>query len=227
MSELSPLPDPDAIRAALRSDLEKLRRVKAEFDAALKKGKETGDFAEAQRLRKIFETQATALEGALDSLDNFITYFSRPSPFPWPPVLFGSAIGGAWVLDGLASQSWPGLTDPLAYIIGYGLCLAGLALAAWAKVTLARAGTTVWPDVAAAVLVTGGPYRFARHPIYLGFVMILLGLAQIMLNIWFLVTTVVFIMLMYWLAIMPEEHHMEARFGDAYRAYRAHTRRWI
>ncbi|MGH6815649.1 MAG: methyltransferase family protein [Hyphomicrobiaceae bacterium] len=228
MSGQNPLHDPDAIRAALRSDLDKLKKVKVEFDAALRKGKETGDFTEAQRLRKIFETQASDLEGALDTLDNFLTYFRCPASFPWPPVLFGCAIGVAWVLDGFTPLSWPDfLAGPPAQTAGYFLCLVGIVLIAWAKIRLMRAGTTVWPDAAATVLVIGGPYRLTRHPIYLGLVLILLGLGETMFNAWFLATAAAFVVLMYRVAIMPEEHHMEARFGDAYRSYRACTPRWL
>jgi protein-S-isoprenylcysteine O-methyltransferase Ste14 len=115
----------------------------------------------------------------------------------------------------------------MAHIAGLGLGLAGLALVVWAAVTLRRHGTTILPDKAADVLVTDGPFRFRRNPIYIGHVLMLLGAAEITHNIWFAILAVPYIPLVTWLAVLPEERHLEARFGDAYRAYKARTRRWI
>ena len=57
--------------------------------------------------------------------------------------------------------------------------------------------------------------------------MILLGLAELSHNIWLAILAPVFAVAVTWLAILPEERHLETRFGDAYRAYKARSRRWL
>lgn len=151
----------------------------------------------------------------------------RPSSFPWPPVLLVASVVAAWVLQRLIPLSWPGMDDLAARIAGLGLGLAGILLMAWSIITLRRARTTVMPHEAASVLVTDGPFRYRRNPIYLADMLILLGIAELMGNIWLVLLTPVFGILVIWLAIIPEERHLEARFGDAYRAYKARTRRLI
>ena len=151
----------------------------------------------------------------------------RPSAMPWPPILLVGAIVGAWLLGRALPFDWPGMDDWPARAVGYAFGAAGLLLAIWAILTLRRAGTTVRPDAGATRLVTGGPYRRFRNPIYLADVMILLGLAELTHNVWFVVAAAAFAVLVTWLAILPEERHLEARFGEEYRAYKATTRRWI
>ena len=41
------------------------------------------------------------------------------------------------------------------------------------------------------------------------------------------IAAAVFAALVTWLAILPEERHLEKRFGDAYRYYKSKSRRWI
>ncbi|HEX7075116.1 MAG TPA: isoprenylcysteine carboxylmethyltransferase family protein [Hyphomicrobiaceae bacterium] len=151
----------------------------------------------------------------------------RPSPFPWPPVLLVLTVVAAWVLQLLVPLSWPGMDDTASHIAGLAIGVAGIALMAWSIITLRRARTTVMPTEAASTLVTDGPFRFRRNPIYLADMLILLGIAELMRNIWLVLLTPVFGILVTWLAIIPEERHLEARFGDAYRAYKARTRRLI
>ena len=57
--------------------------------------------------------------------------------------------------------------------------------------------------------------------------LILIGLAELTKNIWIVLLIPVFAVLVTWLAIIPEEKHLEARFGDAYRVYKERTRRLI
>jgi protein-S-isoprenylcysteine O-methyltransferase Ste14 len=151
----------------------------------------------------------------------------RPTRFPWPPVLAVATLAGAWVLERAIPTSWPGPDDPLARIAGSLIGVAGLALTAWAIFTLRRARTTVLPHHGASVLVASGPFRFRRNPIYLGEVMIILGLAELTKSLWLVILAPIFALLITWLAILPEERHLEAKFGDVYRAYKARTRRWI
>jgi protein-S-isoprenylcysteine O-methyltransferase Ste14 len=61
----------------------------------------------------------------------------------------------------------------------------------------------------------------------MGEVLVLLGLAQAAGNIWMAIMAPVFAAAVLVLAILPEERHLEARFGDAYLDYKARTRRWF
>jgi protein-S-isoprenylcysteine O-methyltransferase Ste14 len=152
---------------------------------------------------------------------------TAPSAVPWPPLLFAVAIVAALVMGRVWPLSWPGLDDLAARVIGLGIGVAGMALAAWALVALGRAGTTVRPDRPSSALVTAGPYRRLRNPIYVADVMMLLGLAELTKNVWFALLAAVFAILVTRLAIIPEESHLEGRFGDDYVAYKERTRRWI
>jgi protein-S-isoprenylcysteine O-methyltransferase Ste14 len=98
---------------------------------------------------------------------------------------------------------------------------------AWGAWTLRRHETTILLDKPAANLVTDGPFRFRRNPIYIAHVLILFGVAELTQNVWFVILALVYAVLVTWLAVIPEERHLENRFGDAYRAYKARTRRWI
>ena len=153
----------------------------------------------------------------------------RPSTIPWPPILFVAALLAAWALGRREGWPlpWPGVDDSPARVIGIAFGVAGLLLADWAIVTIVRAGTTVRPDAQASVLVTHGPYRRWRNPMYLSEVLMMLGLAEVTHNIWFALLAPAFMLAVTWLAILPEERHLEARFGQAYRDYKERSRRWI
>ncbi len=150
-----------------------------------------------------------------------------PSTIAWPPILLVGVAVLAVGLDRWLPLPWPGVDDRAARIIGLGIGGVGLGLIAWAAWTLHRAKTTVLPHRAASHLVTCGPFVRFRNPIYLGDVMVLLGAAELTKNIWFVAGAIAFAVLVTVLAILPEERHLEARFGDDYRAYKSRSRRWI
>jgi protein-S-isoprenylcysteine O-methyltransferase Ste14 len=151
----------------------------------------------------------------------------RASALPWPPILLAAALGAGLVLGRLYPLPWPGLDDLAARVVGYALGAAGIALAAWGVFTLYRAETTVLPHKRVDRLVTHGAFRFRRNPIYMGEVLILLGLAQVTGNIWLAIMAPLFALAVLWLAILPEERHLEARFGEVYLEYKERTRRWF
>jgi protein-S-isoprenylcysteine O-methyltransferase Ste14 len=142
-------------------------------------------------------------------------------------VLLVAAMAAGFVLRRLYPLDWPGLDDKPARVIGYGLGVVGVVLMAWGLGTLVLARTNVWPHRRADQLVTAGPFRIWRNPIYMGEVLILLGLAQVTYNIWFAILAPLFALAVYRLAILPEEAHLEARFGDTYLHYKGRTRRWF
>jgi protein-S-isoprenylcysteine O-methyltransferase Ste14 len=151
----------------------------------------------------------------------------RPAAVPWPPVLIVAAVVAAVALDRIYPLEWPGLDDLPARIIGYGLGATGLALMTWGFLTLRRAGTTIMPNQRVDRLVTDGAFGFRRNPIYMGEVLVFLSLAEVTHNLWFAILAPVLAVALYALAILPEERHLETRFGQAYLDYKERTRRWF
>ena len=151
----------------------------------------------------------------------------RPSSFPWPPTLLVAVVAGGFLLGRLWRLPWPGLDDWPARILGIGFGVAGLVLMAWAAITFRRHKTTIMPHRGSDALVTTGPFRRIRNPIYVADVLLLLAAAELTKGLWIVLLVPVFVVLVTWLAIVPEERHLEARFGDTYREYKARTRRWI
>lgn len=151
----------------------------------------------------------------------------RPAAVPWPPIVLAGAVALAVVLGRSYPLNWPGLDDLPARIIGYGLGLAGVALTAWGIWSLIKARTTVMPTQSADRLVTEGAFAFRRNPIYMGEVLIFLAFAEVTHNIWFAILAPVLALALFLLAILPEERHLEARFGQAYLDYKERTRRWF
>ena len=150
-----------------------------------------------------------------------------PSRMAWPPLLIAAALAAAVLLGRLYPLPWPGLNDLPAQLIGYGLGALGVLLAGWGLITLKRADTTVLPHKPVQRLVTHGVFSFRRNPIYMGEVLIFLGLAQATGNIWMAIVAPPLAFLLLALAILPEERHLEARFGEEYLAYKARTRCWF
>jgi protein-S-isoprenylcysteine O-methyltransferase Ste14 len=153
--------------------------------------------------------------------------FQRPSEFPWPPLLFLVVVAAGWMLGRVWPMAWPGLDDLPAKSIGIAFFVLGFGIAGWGLATMLRERAQVRPDREATVLVTSGPFRRFRNPMYVGYALLLLGLSDTTHNIWMAILTPVFVVLVTWLAILPEEQHLEEKFGDAYRQYKATSRRWI
>jgi protein-S-isoprenylcysteine O-methyltransferase Ste14 len=107
--------------------------------------------------------------------------------------------------------------------------VAGIAIALSGVWAFRRAKTTVDPRVPdqASSLVTGGIYRYSRNPMYLGFLLALLGWAIYLTNPFSLLMLPVFVLVMNRLQIVPEERFMLAKFGTEFDNYKASVRRWI
>src|SRR5262249_1265545 len=111
--------------------------------------------------------------------------------------------------------------------LGVLVLVLSVALAAWAIVTIARAGSNVPTNLPTTTIVASGPYRFTRNPIYLGMVLALIGLAIVFDNLWMLLMLVSFALVIRYGVVAREEAYLERKFGDAYGGYRARVRRWL
>jgi protein-S-isoprenylcysteine O-methyltransferase Ste14 len=90
-----------------------------------------------------------------------------------------------------------------------------------------QAHTTLDPHGSVTEIVTNGPYRFSRNPIYLGFVCFLVGFTFIFRTYWGLILSPVLIILLYQLVIKYEEAYLEQKFGEVYTNYKSRVRRWL
>ena len=114
-------------------------------------------------------------------------------------------------------------------VTGAGLALvaAGLLLAFGTARAFPRAGTTVRPFEESTVLLQHGPYRFSRNPIYLGLVLITVGVALRMGTASPWLPIFPFIAVLEYRFVRMEERMLDATFGEAYRQYRGRVRRWL
>jgi protein-S-isoprenylcysteine O-methyltransferase Ste14 len=103
----------------------------------------------------------------------------------------------------------------------------GLAINVWADGTFKRESTTVKPFETSAVLVTAGPFRFSRHPMYLGMVAVLLGEAVLLGSASAFVGPIAMIVTLEALFIPHEERSLEATFGATHTDYKKRVRRWL
>jgi protein-S-isoprenylcysteine O-methyltransferase Ste14 len=109
-----------------------------------------------------------------------------------------------------------------AVVAALGL-LAGLAGAR----LFARVGTNIRTTNEPGVLVTDGPFRWSRNPIYLGFVLLLLGTAVLLGAVTPFLGPVLFAIIADRWYIAYEERAMQNKFGADYAAYMLRTRRWL
>jgi protein-S-isoprenylcysteine O-methyltransferase Ste14 len=90
-----------------------------------------------------------------------------------------------------------------------------------------RAGTSVAPNSPTTALVTTGPYRISRNPIYLGFTLVAAGIAMAARSGWTLLLVPMVVGAIDRLVITREQRDLAARYGQEYQRYRARTRRWL
>ena len=128
-------------------------------------------------------------------------------------------IADAFRGDGLATRS-----VTLA-VIGAVLFASGIAIAVWARLHLGRNWGMPMTQRAEPELVTSGPYRFVRHPIYSGLLTALLGTALVN-NLLGLIVVAVLLAYFYYSGTV-EERNLTATFPKAYPEYRSRTKMLI
>lgn len=109
------------------------------------------------------------------------------------------------------------------------LAVAGLSLglAIWAAATMFRARTTIIPREAPSALVTSGPFRLSRNPIYLADLGLLGAYGLWLGSIWPILLAPAFAWVLTTRFIAGEEARLRAAYGDAFDAYARRVRRWL
>jgi protein-S-isoprenylcysteine O-methyltransferase Ste14 len=111
-----------------------------------------------------------------------------------------------------------------AWAAGVGLALfaAGIAFAVWARVHIGRNWGTPMSQKAEPELVTSGPYRLVRHPIYSGIILAMIGTAVAISPYWLVVVALLGGYFVF--SATREERYMAERFPEAYPEYKRSTK---
>ncbi|HET7497251.1 MAG TPA: isoprenylcysteine carboxylmethyltransferase family protein [Candidatus Eisenbacteria bacterium] len=145
-----------------------------------------------------------------------------------PPFLYAIPFAAGMLLHRtVGGDSFPPSIAPAARIAGLALLAAGILLALASEILFARAGTSAIPIRPTQAIVTGGPYRFTRNPMYLSLAIDYVGLTLVVGYAWPFAGLLVAILAVDRYAIPREERYLEGKFGDSYRQYRQSVRRWL
>jgi protein-S-isoprenylcysteine O-methyltransferase Ste14 len=90
-----------------------------------------------------------------------------------------------------------------------------------------KANTTVKPYEESTALVTDGVFRISRNPMYLGFVLILIGIAVLLRSLSPYLVILAFVILIQVMFITVEEKMLAEKFDARWQEYRQNTRRWL
>jgi protein-S-isoprenylcysteine O-methyltransferase Ste14 len=112
---------------------------------------------------------------------------------------------------------WPGLA----------LVILAVGIALWGRRALLAAGTNVNPSLPTTAIVTSGPFRFSRNPLYLALTLLYFGLTLAVNTWWGIVVLVPLLILMHRGVVLREERYLEAKFGESYRQYCSVVRRYL
>ena len=145
----------------------------------------------------------------------------------WLPLLAAVLLlgPGEWFGQSLLREQFVPHATPV-YAIGLALAIGGAALAIHARVLLGRNWSATVQLKHDHELIQSGPYRWVRHPIYTGFLMLFLGNA-VMVGDWRGLLAVAIMFASFWRKLRLEERWLGEHFGPAYQAYRARTKALI
>ena len=153
----------------------------------------------------------------------------RPKPisFPLPPFLYAFAILSAFDLSFLWKFDIPAMPNHANQIVGTILLICALSLEIWALSTLWKNRAPTLSHRFPARLVTDGPFRLTRNPIYLGYTVLMVAIGLMTGNAWFVILVPVAAFVTHAFSIQREELLFLSRFGFEFELYCQKTRRWI
>jgi protein-S-isoprenylcysteine O-methyltransferase Ste14 len=143
-----------------------------------------------------------------------------------PPIAWAIAIVIGLGLDWLCPLRFVPASVSSTWV-GGAIFMIGFALGMWAIMTIRKAGTRVETTKPTTTIVTSGPYRFTRNPIYLGMFLGLIGLAIGFDSLWFLAALAPFYLVIRHGVVAREEAYLERKFGTVYLDYKSRVRRWL
>ena len=141
----------------------------------------------------------------------------------WLPLMVAVYLlgPGDWFGHSLLREQFVPHTMPV-YSTGLALCVAGVALAIWARAILGANWSAQVQIKQGHELIERGPYSLIRHPIYTGLILLFAGNA-VMVGDWRGVIAVAIVIASFWRKYLLEERLLGQEFGPAYAEYRKRT----
>jgi protein-S-isoprenylcysteine O-methyltransferase Ste14 len=143
----------------------------------------------------------------------------------FPPVLFGATLVAGLILHWLRPVAV--LPALVARLVGIVVLVASGLLVRSAEAAMRRAGTDPRPDHPSLAIVTEGPFRFTRNPMYVGTTGLYVAVSLLVNALWPLVLLLPMLAVLHWGVVRREERYLEGKFGEPYRLYRLRVRRWV
>ena len=150
---------------------------------------------------------------------------SDPSAVILIPSLVASVIA-AEILGRRGGLPWPG-GQVWPFVVGIILILSGMGLRAWSIATLGRFFQYQIRVQSGHHVVTGGPYRYVRHPSYTGIALVLIGIALACDDVWSLLAVLVLGGVGLGVRIHAEERQLEQALGAEYEQFAGSRKRLV
>jgi protein-S-isoprenylcysteine O-methyltransferase Ste14 len=149
----------------------------------------------------------------------------NPGVIAPPPLIYAAALAAGLLLN--RRYRIPFLPRPLTRALGWPLVIGGLAVGFLGSREMRRAETNLDPYKPTTAIVTEGPYRFTRNPLYLSMILIYGGISALANALPPVLLIPIVQHLMRRGVIEREERYLERKFGDEYLQYKTRVRRWI
>lgn len=143
-----------------------------------------------------------------------------------PPVMLALCLIGIVAVNFFDIAIIILLSGPVKFI-GYGLIALGVLLPVWGARLFHQHDTNILPYEDPERMVKTGPFGFSRNPMYLGMLLLLLGVAQLYGTALSFIFPLAYFCVANGYYIPFEEARMAAAFGDEFAAYKAKVRRWL
>ena len=140
-----------------------------------------------------------------------------------PPLIYLGGLIAGFLLD----RAWPLAAVGARPVAGVAVVFLGAVLMVLGIREFKKADTDFKPYRPTVRLITTGPFRFSRNPLYLSLTLVYAGIALTVGSSWAFVLLVPVLGLIRYGVIAREERYLEAKFGATYTSYKGTVRRWL
>ena len=152
----------------------------------------------------------------------------NPGVIAPPPFIYAGGLALGLLLQRLVPLKYlPRASRGIGLTLGCTGISMGLAVLVSGFRQMNQAHTNINPTRPATTIVTEGPFRFTRNPLYLGMTLLYIGITFLVNSFWLILILPVVLGLMNFGVIAREERYLEHKFGSQYLAYKQRVRRWV